>query len=80
MTEELRRAASGSQEVEDQQERLKVDQKRLDLQLAQAQKGEAGLMWHVKCNVYTHLKLSSVCCKPGTTLYISCMPTLDCVL
>ena len=40
VTEELRRAASRSQEVEDQQERLKIDQKRLDLQLAQAQEGE----------------------------------------
>lgn len=40
VTEELRRAASRSLEVEDQQERLKIDQKRLDLQLAQAQEGE----------------------------------------
>lgn len=40
VTEELRRAAIRSQDVEDQQERLKVDQKRLEMQLAQAQEGK----------------------------------------
>lgn len=39
VTEELKRAAMRSQEVEDQHTRLQVDQKRLDLQLSKAQEG-----------------------------------------
>lgn len=52
--QELQRIASKAHEVEERQARLKVDQQRLELQLAQAKEGTHALSDQGHCN-YHHV-------------------------
>lgn len=68
VTEELKRAAMGSQEVEDQQERLKIDQKRLDLQLVQAHEGTAlTSVARLQADATQHIKTVPLTCMTCNT-------------
>ena len=50
--QELQRAASQGREVEERQARLKVDQQRLELQLAQAKEGMHSFSGQGYCNCH----------------------------
>ena len=55
--QELQRTASKAHEVEERQARLKVDQQRLELQLAQAKEGMHALPDHGHCKYHHAVQL-----------------------